>query len=192
MARKHGFRVQVEFDQAEQFLECLAPDGNLTFQTFSDRPKGSAGIGPSGVRSKNLNRILQGSFAQHAPVLAQINAQGAGVFVMVNEGDQKGRKKENVIRARALFVDLDGSPLAPVVHAAVKPHLVVESSPGRYHAYWLVKDCALDQFPQLQAALAEKFGGDPTVKDLPRVMRLPGFFHQKGEPFMTQLLRSPA
>jgi hypothetical protein len=31
------------------------------------------------------------------------------------------------------------------------------------------------------------FGGDPKVSDLARVMRVPGFFHQNGEPFMTRL-----
>ena len=70
---------------------------------------------------------------------------------------------------------------------ATPPDWVVRSSPGRWHAYWRVIDCPLDQFSLIQSALAVKFGGDPSVKDLPRVMRLPGFVHLKHEPFVSQL-----
>lgn len=61
----------------------------------------------------------------------------------------------------------------------LQPSFVVESSPGKYHVYWLIDDCSLDKFSDYQKALAETFGGDPSVTDLPRVMRVPGFLHQK-------------
>lgn len=48
--------------------------------------------------------------------------------------------------------------------------------------------CELAQFGPAQKALAEKFGGDPSVHDLPRVMRLPGFLHRKGEPFCSRIV----
>lgn len=181
-------RLQPDLAQAQRFLDLLAYGENLTFQTFSDKKKqDDHRAATPGSKQQNLNRLLYGDLSQHAPMLTQLNHQGAGVFSMVNQGDQKGRKKENVVRVRALFVDQDGAPLEPVMASAVKPHITVESSPGRFHAYWLVKDCPLEQFTQLQAALAAEFNGDPAVKDLPRVMRLPGFFHQKGEPFMTSI-----
>jgi len=72
----------------------------------------------------------------------------------------------------------------------LEPHIVVESSPGKWHAYWRVADVPLDKFSELQIALAALFGGDPAVSDLPRVMRVPGFFHLKGEPFRVRLLRA--
>jgi len=87
-----------------------------------------------------------------------------------------------------VFVDLDGAPLEPVTQATLKPHITVESSPGRYHAYWLVDGLPLDAFTTTQFAFANRFRGDPTVKDLPRVMRLPGFLHRKNEPFRTRIL----
>src|SRR5208283_4699107 len=119
--------------------------------------------------------------------LTRLNGQGAGIFIMVNAGDLKGRTQENVVSVRAVFVDLDGSPLQPVKDAPFKPHIVVESSPGRYHAYWMVSDCPLEQFTLIQKALARKFNGDPKVNDLCRVLRLPGFYHRKAEPFMTRI-----
>lgn len=182
-------RPQPDLAQAQRFLDFIAPGEPITFQTFMDRQREDGRhAATSSRRPPNPSRILYGELSQHAPTLTQLNHQGAGVFFMVNQGDQKGRKKENVVRARALFVDLDGAPLEPVMASAVKPHIAVESSPGRYHAYWLVKDCPLDQFTQLQAALAAKFNSDPAVKDLPRVMRLPGFLHQKNGAFMTRIL----
>lgn len=161
---------------AAGFLSLLGE--SFTFQTFDDSPH----------KSPMLSRILHGTLAQHAKRLADLNAQGAGVFVMVNAGDGKGRKAANVKRVRALFVDLDGAPLAPVQAAALPPHCIVESSPGRWHAYWIVDDCLLEQFKPMQRALAERFSGDPKVCDLPRVMRLPSFEHRKREPFTSKVL----
>ena len=51
-----------------------------------------------------------------------------------------------------------------------------------------------DKFAIFQTTRASKFNGDLQVKDLPRVMRLPGFYHNKlnkngtkKEPFMTRI-----
>jgi hypothetical protein len=117
-----------------------------------------------------------------------LNAQGAGVFVMVNAGDGKGRTARNVTRVRALFLDTDGAPFP--ADLPLMPHLVVESSPGRWHLYWLVNGLELSDFTTLQKGLAEHYDTDPSVHDLPRVMRLPGFFHRKAEPVMVQLLEA--
>jgi hypothetical protein len=86
-----------------------------------------------------------------------------------------------------LFVDLDGAPVTPVLDAPDAPDCIVQSSPGRWHAYWMVGDCPPSEFGRAQLAVALKFGGDVAVKDLPRVMRLPGFIHRKREPFVSQL-----
>ncbi len=150
----------------------------LTFQTFDDSPH----------KSPALSRILQGTLREHAATLAGLNERGAGVFFTVNAGDGMGRKACNVQQVRALFADLDGSPLEPVQAATLPPHCIVESSPGRWHAYWLLSDCPLDRFKPLQQAIAERFDADRKVCDLPRVMRLPGFDHRKGEPFASRVV----
>ena len=92
------------------------------------------------------------------------------------------------MRVRALFVDLDGAPLEPVLNSGLpKPHIVVESSPGKFHVYWLVADVAPKDFTACQKALAERCNGDD-VSDPPRVMRLPGFIHRKGAPFRSRIV----
>jgi P4 family phage/plasmid primase-like protien len=165
----------VDLEAATRFITLLAGNERVSFQTFAD-----------GSGRPELARIFHGSLGQHADALQRFNQLGAGVFVMVNAGDGNGRKGGNVVRVRALFADLDGAPLEPVLAAPLQPHLVIESSPLRYHAYWLVNDCPLDRFASLQSAVAARFDSDPSVKDLPRVMRVPGFWHQKGVPFQTR------
>jgi RepB DNA-primase N-terminal domain len=159
---------------AERFLTALDPGGKFTFQTFDDN---------ADRKERELARHPYGTLAEHWNMLCRFNARGAGIFVTVNETDGGGRSAKNIIRVRACFVDLDGAPLPSSFH--VNPHIVVESSPGRWHLYWLVKDCPLDQFSTVQKRLAAYYGGDKAVHDLPRVMRLPGFIHRKHEPFFT-------
>jgi len=164
-----------DLEQANRFLRVLAGDEAHTFQTFSDT-KGN---------SRGLVRCLHGHLAEHADTLTRLNQGGAGVFVTVNQTDLKGRKVANIARVRAVFIDIDTPGPAPSLE--LRPHLLVESSPGKWHAYWVVSDCSLDQFKLIQSALSSRYSSDPAVKDLPRVMRLPGFHHLKAKPFLTRI-----
>ena len=65
---------------------------------------------------------------------------------------------------------------------------MVNSSPGRWHAYWRVSAFPLEAFQKLQQQLIFKFDSDPIVHDLARVMRLPGFFHQKEDAYMSRVI----
>lgn len=169
-----------DLGMAEAFLNALDPGGRFTFQTFDDDKE---------RKDRSLAKIFHGSLSEHAEELATLQQRGAGVFVMVNEGDGKGRTAGNVTRVRAHFVDLDGAPIEPVQEAAVPPHIVVESSRDKWHAYWLVSECALPDFKPKQQTMAAQFAGDPSVHDLPRVLRMPGFWHLKETPFQTRLVR---
>jgi hypothetical protein len=165
---------------ARQFLTRLdAEAARWTFQTFDDGPP---------PKRRELARVVNGDFERVAGKLDALQGQRAGVFVTIAATDGKGRQAHNIARVRAVFVDLDGAPLAPVLAAGLEPHIVVESSPGKWHCYWCTDDCPLDQFERVQRALARRFGGDPSVHDLPRVMRLPGFRHFKGEAQTSKLL----
>jgi hypothetical protein len=175
----------IDKNVARDFLMLLDPDGSFTFQTFDDRSSGA---------SSGLARVLHGRFEDVCAELESLNDAGAGVFVMVNAGNgivkpgsRTCRTAANVVRVRANFVDLDGAPIGPILDATIPPDWLVESSPGRWHAYWTVYDCPISKFEAMQSALAAKFDGDRSVKDLPRVMRVPGFFHRKRERFLSTL-----
>jgi len=167
------------YGQAHRFLNQLDAEAEaFTFQTFDDTQ----------AKRRELARITHGALDDVAAELDNLQQQRAGVFVTVAATDGKGRQAHNIKRVRAVFVDLDGAPLKPVLEAGLAPHIVCESSRGRFHAYWLTDDCPLDQFERVQRALARRFGGDPSVHDLPRVMRLPGFRHFKHDAQTCKLL----
>jgi hypothetical protein len=166
------------------FIKLIAGAEPITFLTFDDRKN------PEGGKDRSLTKELHGHLIDHLPVLLDLNARGAGIFFTVNQTDLKGRKQENIKEVRAVFVDLDGSPLEPVKNAPLPPHVIIESSPGRFHAYWKIVNLDLSLFKVVQKALASCFNGDGAVCDLSRTMRLPGFFHQKGGAFLTNVIQS--
>lgn len=153
------------------FLRALDPTAtSWTFQTFDDDAE---------RKDRNLATIRHGTVEEHFSTLAALNDRGAGIFFMANRGDGLGRAEANVVSVRALFVDLDGAPLDAVRIGGLDPHVIVQTSLDKWHCWWLVDNCSIDQFKPLQQALAKRFDGDPAVCDLPRVMRLPGFDHRK-------------
>ena len=157
--------------ETRAFLALLDPASNeFYFRTFDDK---------KGSDRKELTGNFNGTINQVEPKLITRNAAEAGVFVVINEG---GQKKDDIKRIRAVFADTDGAPLEPIVKA-LAPHAVIESSTGNYHVYYLVTDdFPLDMFTPIQEAISAKFETDPNVKDLSRVMRLPGFKHNKYDP----------
>lgn len=165
----------INLDGARDFLALLG--SGFTFQTFGEA-----------VDKRGLTCVLHGDLARHATTLARLNQDGAGVFVMVNAGNGKARKAGNVQAVRAVFADLDGAPLALVLASDLTPHIIVESSLGRWHAYWLVTGVPRKQFKAIQQVIAARFASDPKVCDLPRVMRVPGFLHNKGAPFLSHII----
>jgi hypothetical protein len=170
----------INLADAARFLKLLDPTATkFEFRTFDDNKS---------RKDKNLTRTFYGTLAEHAAELKRLNKKGAGVFVVINETDGIGRETENIIRVRAVYIDLDGSPLEPVMAARrFKPHIAVKSSPGKWHCYWLVEDMALDDFELVQRALIEHFNSDPKVIALTGVMRLPGFYHCKAKPFLVSI-----
>lgn len=171
------FALQPDYKMANRFFDILTDgkDDAITFQFFDDKDK----------KSKAFHCHMKRSAGYALPYKKQ--KEGCGVWVMVNAGDGKGRRGENVVSVRSFFIDLDGSPWEPAAKA-LNPHMRVESSPGRWHLYWLVDDCPLGQFKLIQQAIAAKFNGDKSCCDLPRVLRVPGFYHLKDQPVMTKLV----
>jgi P4 family phage/plasmid primase-like protien len=177
---KLGFTGSLEV--AKKFLSLLGGKNEaFCYQTFDDSP----------AKSGHLVRVLHGTIDELSPELHRLNQEGAGIFVTINEiKPGTSRKKENVTRVRALVLDLDCVPLKPVLKSSLQPHIVVQTSPGKYHCWYFVDGCSLERFTELQVALARRFGGDLSVKDMPRVMRLPGFYHQKNpdKPFLVKAI----
>ena len=166
-----------DLTQACAYLEALTGEKNpaVTFQTFSD-------VKDQNAKKDPLAAVLHGTLDQHAAELTRLNEQGAGIFIMVNEGDGRGRSAENVVHVRALYADRDKRGARP---PALAPSFSVTTSPGKKHDYLLVAgEMPLEDFKPFQETLADYCGSDRAVNDLPRVARLPGFYHRKKTPVL--------
>lgn len=163
--------------QAQRFLDLLEPGGQFWFQT-------QVGPNPGGRGSP---RVLSGTLTQVADQLAALNLAGSAVWVQINAGT--GRKDADVTRVRSYFVDLDHASADPLFASPLPADIIVQSSPGKYHGYWLTGAAPLDQFVARQHALADRFDGDHAICNLGRVMRLPGFIHQKATPFLSHIVQ---
>ncbi|MCJ7518291.1 MAG: RepB family DNA primase, partial [Anaerolineaceae bacterium] len=165
--------------QAERYLSILDEGAEaFCFQTFDDLKS---------RKSKALASIRQGSFEKWGAFLAQMNNSGGGVFVTVNESDGQGRKLENITRIRTIWHEED-TPCNKKF--PLEPHLLIESSPGKYHRYWLVDGLSQSDFSGVMRRMIQDYGSDPNVKDTARVLRIPGFYHQKDpeHPFMVRII----
>jgi len=165
-------KIPFDRQQAEKYVEVLfgSKDAVVTFQTFwDDKTKEKQQPHPG---------WLHGTLSQHWETLAVRNEAGHGIFVMMNEGDGKGRSGPNVVAARYIFTDDDESVCRAYDQGAL-PTMVTRSARGP-HSYWkLQKGEPLAEFTQTQKHLANYFKTDPAVSDVARVMRVAGFFHMK-------------
>ena len=140
---------------------------SYTFQTFDDSPNS---------KKPSLARIINGTIDEVFPTLCKLNNQGAGIFVTVNEGtDGAGRKKENIVRIRSTFIEDDSKAGVSREDFPIRPNMIVNSSQGNYHHYFLTSDMALEQFTPIQNRFIASYQSDASVKDISRVLRLPKF-----------------
>jgi hypothetical protein len=124
------------------------------------------------------------------PELTSANACGCGIFLTVNSmGQHRRRTRDNCHRVRALCLDADDTPEPETWDPMPAPVMVVGRSPTRWSAWWPLElpdrldgvacEAGRNAWGRLQKALALQFGGDPSVSDLARVMRVPGTTHWK-------------
>jgi hypothetical protein len=143
--------------------------------------------GQKGTPARHQIELI-GSFEERAQDLCRLNNQGYGIFYQVNRADGAGWKSKNIVGVTAYFADFDGTPLENAARLELCPHLVVGTSPGKRHFYWRVDEASVPDFSQVQQRLIKVFGSDKSVHDLPRILRLAGFFHWKtGSPRLVSI-----
>jgi hypothetical protein len=170
---------RVNFEAAKLFLEILDPVAeSFHFQTFDDVIDGQK-------RRKDSRLVCEKAegFDHLMPELVSLNNRGAGIYVTINETDGKGRKAENIIRARAIWGDFDKGfperfPLPPSL--IVKTSLVNGVQKGQ--ALWLVDErtpLSAEEHLGMIQRIVRDYGGDPGAALYNQVLRLPGFYHVK-------------
>jgi P4 family phage/plasmid primase-like protien len=99
------------------------------------------------------------------------------------------REKANVAEIAFLHADIDFKDIIDspadverkLSYLSLQPSIVVSSGHG-FHVYWLLKEAITDDFDRVEAALrqlADTLGGDYSVCEIARLMRLPGSHNSK-------------
>ena len=93
---------------------------------------------------------------------------------------------------KAIWVDCDDNYNREML-VALRPSFMWETSPGHIQAIWLMRDkVARDEFHRdgLIGMLTQALGADKSGVDVGQLLRVPGTWHHKREPFHGQILRS--
>jgi hypothetical protein len=141
-------------------------------------------------------RYIFGEVATSQPILKAFNqALGYGVFGCVNQATSTGRDEANITHLCSFYADFDNG-IPDWSKCALSPSSIVESSPGKQQAYWhLTSPLSYTQeaaatYLAIEHALVTKLGGDQNARDIPRVLRIPGYVNTKyaTRPMVKELL----
>lgn len=165
------------FEEAQRFLTLLDESVSLhTFQTFDD---------DRDRKNPAYVKLEHGELESKFPMLEELNGKGAGIYISVQEMDGTGRKITCLKTIRAVFQEDDGDGK----ELPLEPHIIVNTSPGKYHRYLLVEGLSTDDFNAVMETLVSNFGSDRNAMDLARVLRLPGFDnHKYGDPYPVTII----
>jgi hypothetical protein len=102
----------------------------------------------------------------------------------------QSRKKEDVVEASVLWTDFDQEGVNPF-DLTPQPSIVLESSPGKFHCYWLLQDAiSVENLEYFNRKLAYGMvGADHGGWDSTQLMRLPAGVNAKRDPHWKVVIR---
>jgi hypothetical protein len=175
-----------------RLIELVGGHANavMDYRVFPESKTAKEKMGAAFRSGDRLPRMkYRGTLTEYASCLQQRNRQGCGVFYCLNTSDGKGVKNANITAVRTLPLDLDNSKPPAVWAGDLRPHCLLETSPGRWQALFMIEPTTdFDKAAQTVRRLALLYGGDPSVADRARVMRLPGFIHRKAKAFRSRII----
>ena len=125
------------------------------------------------------------------------NTHGFDIYIGMNplQPGSRTRSKEDIQEVRRVYLDLDEdgpSKLKEVLEDGFSGKLpsasyIINTSPDRYQLIWNVKPASFtpSEAESLMRGLATRYGGDRSVTDVSRVLRLPGFKHRGKNTWIT-------
>ena len=159
----------------------------LCLQTFDDSQK-----------EKDLRLTTCGKPSTYSSAfLSKLNKAGAGVYFTPNKFPTGVRKAVMCAGVNAWIVESDSLSIEEqwenLKKSPIYPSLIVRSK-NSLHAYWLAKDGSIENYQKIIRGLIKHFQGDEACKDVSRVFRIPGFYHQKDRknPFMIEIVEDNA
>jgi hypothetical protein len=167
--------LEIDADSAVRHLLHLDPDQIEHLWLVTD----DRGARPA--------RPLTGTLLGLMDSLQRWQRDGYAVHVCVNAMRGMVRRVSETQRIRAVFAEMDCEPRKAF---ACAPSFCVRTSPGRFHAYWLTQaddPPTISEAGAMQKVIVETYGADPQAKDVARVLRLAGTWHQKARPVQTAI-----
>lgn len=166
------------------FLRKLdgSPNSKFNIETYTDGVKGEVKPKPDPLMRRFADLSLD-DVAEQLATLEEVNAEGAAIYVAVNEFDGH-RGGDNLKRVRGVHADLDGVEITTLeaIRGVLCPTIEVQtSSPRHWHFYWLLapnETITAAQAEAINRGLVD-LGADPAAVDIVRLLRLPGFKHMK-------------
>lgn len=162
----------------QQFLSAFfSEEETVNLRVFYDPEKGRPGM----TFSVKLNE-----FGSVTEVLKKHNMNKYGIFFVVNSG---GNSDKDINKINAQFFECDTGTFKEqwdrIRDFPLQPSIVVQTRKS-LHVYYLTKNAEVEKFRDIQKRLVQKFKGDPVCINESRVLRIPGYFHQKQDPFLVR------
>ncbi|RMF57710.1 MAG: hypothetical protein D6746_10615 [Bacteroidetes bacterium] len=120
-----------------------------------------------------------------------LNARGYGIFRVPNPFWGR-RLRRHCTGIRYWFAEIDHASkrhqLATLLESPLLPTCVVESRRG-FHVYWRALDGDLETWDEIvKGRIIPALEADPKASDPLRMLRAPGFYHHKAEPFLVRVV----
>ena len=121
--------------------------------------------------------------------LSYLNSQKYDLYLSMNtlKPGSRGRTKQDIDCVRHIFLDFDQNGDRAVEKLLARndlpqPNYLVSTSLGRWQVIWKVEGFEKTAAEELEKGLVQSTGADPSVIDVARVLRLPGFYNHKYRP----------
>lgn len=150
----------------------------------------------------NFGRVLEARDITQKDLDTAASISYGSFFTPNGHGNTKNPKGTllrwdgNVTRFNACFADFDSGTkeqqLATIATFPIPYSLLIESKRG-FHVYWMLKDTKTPPssnsslWRSIQTTIATKYHADKACSNPSRLMRLPGSYHVKGDPYLVQI-----
>lgn len=122
----------------------------------------------------------RGSIDAVYPKLMERQQFGWRSYFVPNYSSTGSRAAQNITACRAVFADDDIPRENHRTDFKLEPSIIVESSKGKFHYYWLTFTEDICEWSRVQHHIIRKYQTDNVIHDPGRLMRLPCMKHESG------------
>jgi hypothetical protein len=124
------------------------------------------------------NHVFFESMPFYDGIIKQYN-NDCGVFMMPNHSGAAATKNTDIKYCNAVFIDIDDGPLPGFF--PIEPSAIISRDDNQgHHVYWFINRSEdFKSWENVQKVLIKYYKSDAAIKNLSRIMRLPGTINNK-------------